>query len=353
LVSFTNGIDPRRVLPNGGISFVKWEPGRNYSYYFVSKAAHTDVKLPAPEKVNPQTSLEDLGLLSFATIRGHLALECLCHESTVDGDSLFKATIAGVHSKCIEDSVKVDNNCDGLQSLALSLTSNPFWLTVNAIGEITGLTFPQSETPEVISIKKNLVGELSMTAPETEENKVMFTRSRHFGVTKYTTRYRVHPYSRHPDRTPLRINGVIVRKEKTTNRPPQGNEVGRYRRNTWVYMVIGGDVAPESSPAPVPTRVASLEQVRVDPAFLKLNKNDTMYVLSRVVMELTEIKTIKRESECVLPFQKNAQGVTDLSFLQENEQQQVTQRSKRTTTAQYVNPDSDLYVPLGLVFHNQ
>lgn len=230
------------------------------------------------------------------------------------GSLLFKAIIIEPRCDCEQEVLKVKNNCSDLNVLASGLSNNAFWFTMNAAGEIDGLTFASGENPAAIGIKKNLVGELSMTMPDKGDNRVMFTKNRVVGDAKYVTRYRVHPFTRQPDRN--KVDGLLVRKEKYSTRPPLGLEKLPYARTEWVYMVIGGDVDLDSSPAPVPTRVASFEQYRVDPIMLRVQTNSSVVVLSRLELNLQKIERFPAATTCVLPFQTNAQRTSDLSFVE-------------------------------------
>lgn len=294
-------IDPRRYDVTFENPFPSQEPtayfsfmmGKSYSYRFISKAAHMDTFLPNADKVNPQTPLEAFGLFPFAVLEGTLLIEPAC--MTSDRRMLLRASLKDIRAECVNEP-GYNNNCDTLDQLASNLTTYPFWFTHNANGEIITMDFNKYDSLEMMGIKQNLVRDISLTVAKNGETREVFARYYQSANSTVGTRYRVRPFTRHAH-DDNRIEGVVVRKDRASKRPSVGPRLPtdpafQIERHSWVFMIIGGDIAPSNGPSPVPTFISVLEETQLDPAklrFIQPNNTANVFVLSHLDVTLRSI----------------------------------------------------------------
>jgi hypothetical protein len=318
-------VDPRILLPGSNrTAFTKWQTGTQYRYHFESKAAHIESALPVPEQVNPQTALEDLGLFPFAVLRGELILECKCADAAARR-LLFKATIDRVEHECAEAEARRNgNSCRVLSLTANSLGTFPFWVSMSYEGEVLDVAFDTFEGPEARAVKKTLVNDFSLASGDPGQRSGAFTRETRLGDSRYTTQYRIDPFTRNRA-AGSGVDGLVVRKTRTVQEPPAvvAGTVGsgNVTRRGWVYMVVGGDVGG-ARPAPVPTRVSSTEEARVDPNHVPPTagvRGEALYVLSRVELELRQLGDTAPMARCEPFGDRNALEATSLLQLEQRE----------------------------------
>jgi len=180
------------------------------------------------------------------------------------------------------------------------LGENTNRITFSEKGEITDIYYDVDDPRETRGIKKNLVEDLGLTAPDRKDDPRKFSKKETIGKSTYETLYSINPFTL-PEGKSQSVGGIVVRKWRTSKHPPQivNGRVsdGEYVRTGWVYTIIGGMIE-SNRPAPVPTRVASTEQVKVDRGMIPKSAGveGDLYILSRVEMDLMSVFSITAKS---------------------------------------------------------
>lgn len=274
--------------------------------------------------MNPQTSIEDLGLWPFAVLEGKLVVSCACSDvafSTVP-DAAAKgkahpktapvyceASIHGVRHECGKDATRSGVTCERLGETAADLPIWPFGIVLSAGGELVEVRHNALDSEEARGIKQNLVTDLAFAEPAPGEGAgARYTRVRKTGDATVTTTLRVRPYTQLAHRSNPPVDGLMVSKTRTSEVLPAKDGVFAHRRRSWVYMVVGGDGEYEQ-PTAVPTRVVSTDEAEVNPAVIPaaLNTTGHLFVLSRLELDLRSTGTVQPDAvKC--PFAAAAQA---------------------------------------------